>query len=140
MIYARYGNGFVRVDSFVYCFGGTYGGGEYPYNYTEGGLYIYVALLVDPDQSDSIIPGATRAYTLTVTNQGDRNDVIDITTSGTLPGWTIALYQSNNVDTLTDTDADGYKDVGSVPRQGGTRNCLCQLRLGLRRIRLGLAV
>jgi len=122
MNYARFAPGFVRVDSFVYCFGGTYGAGEYPYNYSEGGLYINVALLVDPDQSDSILPAATRAYTLTVTNQGDHNDVIDITTSGTLPGWTVALYQSNNVDTLTDTDADGIKDVGSVPRLGGTRN------------------
>jgi len=127
MNYARYGPGFVRVDSFVYCIGGTYGSGEYPYNYNEGGIYINVALLVDPNQSDSIVPGATRAYTLTVTNQGDRPDVIDITTSGTLPGWTVALYQANNVDTLTDTDADGIKDVGQVPRLGGTRNFVVRI-------------
>jgi len=127
MNYARFALGFARTDSFFYAIGGTTGTGTVPLNYNEGGIYVYVAILVDPNQSDSTLPGVTKSYTLTVTNQGDRPDVVDITTSGTLPGWTVGLYQANGSDTLTDTDSDGVKDVGQVSQQGGTVNFVVKI-------------
>ncbi|MEO0225360.1 MAG: hypothetical protein ABIL05_00250, partial [candidate division WOR-3 bacterium] len=120
MNYARFALGFARVDSFVYAIGGTYDIGAIPYNYNERGHYVYVNVIVDPDQSDSTDPGVPKYYRLQVTNNGWRTDTIDITTSGTISTWTVARLRADSVTPLPDTDGDGIPDTGPLARGQST--------------------
>lgn len=76
-------------------------------------------------------PGDTVTFPITVTNNGNSADVIDITYSSTA-GWTYNLWYDANNDgiagndgdfLLTDTDNDGVIDTGSLPK-GGTAQIL----------------
>ncbi len=116
MNYARFAMALARVDSFVYVIGGTTGAGDIPLNYNERGLYVTVNVLVDPDYSDSTDPGVSKYYRLQATNNGWRTDTIDMSTSGTLPGWTVGLYRQDSVTPLPDTDGDGRPDTGPLAR------------------------
>jgi uncharacterized repeat protein (TIGR01451 family) len=81
-----------------------------------------VAVLVDPDQSKTVDAGTQVFYPLTVTNNGNLTDVIDLTTASTA-GWTWAFRADTNGDglldggdtLLTDSDGDGKVDVTLAP-------------------------
>ncbi|MFQ5875704.1 MAG: hypothetical protein ACE5JL_18150, partial [Dehalococcoidia bacterium] len=70
-------------------------------------------LTITPNNSDSGAPETVVSYTHTVTNIGGSNDTFDITTSSSA-GWTVALYQSDGVTPLADTDSDTTPDTGSL--------------------------
>lgn len=64
----------------------------------------------------SATQGSTVAFSNTLTNNGNGSDVFDITVgAGTFPGGTAyALYQSDGVTPLTDTNGNGIPDTGPV--------------------------
>jgi uncharacterized repeat protein (TIGR01451 family) len=64
----------------------------------------------------SALQGSTVAFTNTLTNTGNGSDVFDITLGGsTFPaGSSYALYQSDGVTPLTDTNANGTPDSGPL--------------------------
>ncbi len=74
-------------------------------------------VLIDPDQTGYVDAGLTKVYNLTVRNLGSLDDVIDIISNGTSPGWSCSLLDSSG-NPLTDTDGDSKVDVGLVPSGG----------------------
>jgi uncharacterized membrane protein len=76
-----------------------------------------VAVLIEPDCSDSASPQDTVIYTLTVSNLGNSPDIIDITYVGGHPGWNFSLVDANGLP-LQDSDGDSRPDVGTVPSNG----------------------
>jgi hypothetical protein len=68
---------------------------------------------VYPDSSTISHPGSSTLYYIWVVNEGTNPDVIDMTTHGTLPGWTVEMLDVA-VDSLADSDGDGVPDVGLV--------------------------
>lgn len=74
-------------------------------------------VLIDPDQTGYVDAGSTKVYNLTVRNLGLLDDVIDIISNGTSPGWSCSLLDSSG-NPLTDTDGDSKVDVGLVPSGG----------------------
>jgi hypothetical protein len=61
--------------------------------------------------------GALESFQVIVENTGELGaDTYDLSISST---WSVSLYAANGVTLLTDTDADGTVDTGSVP-QGGS--------------------
>lgn len=76
------------------------------------------ALLLLPNQDSAAYPGNTIRYRLTLTNSGNADDVVDMSTTGTTSGWG-ALLLNDSGQPMTDSDSDGAPDLGSVPRGGG---------------------
>lgn len=76
-------------------------------------------LLVEPDQSDSTLPGASIDYRLRVTNLGNLYDIIDLYAQGTHSGWTVQLLDSLGLP-LSDHNGNGYVDVGPLAPFGGS--------------------
>lgn len=64
----------------------------------------------------SAVPGTTVAFTNVLTNKGDAADTFDITFGNSTfpPGTTIALFKSDGVTPLADTDGNGTPDTGPV--------------------------
>ena len=58
-------------------------------------------------------PETTVSYTNTITNVGQTADTFDVTTSSSA-GWSVALYESDGVTPLSDTDGDTIPDTGSL--------------------------
>ncbi|TES91071.1 MAG: T9SS type A sorting domain-containing protein [Candidatus Cloacimonadota bacterium] len=77
------------------------------------------SIIVDPDQEQWVNPGDVATYLLTVTNNGNDTDVVDITEFNTTT-WTVELFGPDSVTPLPDTDGDGTPDVGAIPPFGGT--------------------
>ena len=85
------------------------------------------AVTVDPDNGPvTVAPGATHYFAHTVTNGGNGADTINLA-AVSAGGWTVALYDDVNgngtyesgTDTLlTDTNADGTPDSGSLAHDG----------------------
>ena len=74
---------------------------------------------ISPNNADSGTPDTVVSYTHTVTNTGAVSDTFDITASSSR-GWPVALYQSDGVTPLTDTDSDLIVDTGTVAPSAGT--------------------
>ena len=68
---------------------------------------------ITPNNTDSGSPDAVVSHTHTVTNTGRGADTFDITTAST-EGWTVALYESDGITPLVDTDADTVPDTGNM--------------------------
>jgi uncharacterized repeat protein (TIGR01451 family) len=70
----------------------------------------------------SALQGATVAFTNTLTNTGNGTDAFDVTLgAGTFPaGTSYALYQSDGVTPLTDTNANGTPDSGPLAAGAST--------------------
>lgn len=76
------------------------------------------SITLEPDYDSTTYPAVEITYPMTVTNDGTVSDVIDVTTEGTLPGWTLTLYTSTG-DGMEDSNSDGIPDVDSVSGSGG---------------------
>lgn len=70
-------------------------------------------LAVEPDQSKSSLAGDTVDYELTVRNESNSSDVVDLSLSGPLSGWNAALLDNAFIP-LTDSDSDGNVDIGPL--------------------------
>jgi len=70
----------------------------------------------------SALQGATVAFTNTLTNTGNGSDVFDVTLGGsTFPaGASYALFQSDGVTPLTDTNGNGTPDSGPLAAGAAT--------------------
>ncbi|MDF1593576.1 MAG: isopeptide-forming domain-containing fimbrial protein [Desulfobacterales bacterium] len=101
-------------------------------NATSNGRTLFVAsapaVAVTPVATSATgDPGTKITYPITISNNGNAADVIDVSYTSTA-GWTWALWYDANNDgiagndgdyLLTDTDDDGVDDTGSIA-QGGT--------------------
>ncbi len=76
------------------------------------------AVRIYPDHYDSTFAGEPIRYQLTVENNGNSEDVLEITTYGTREGWNIRLLDASGTAELSDTDDDGLPDVGVVEPSG----------------------
>jgi hypothetical protein len=63
-------------------------------------------------QGSFAVPGGTQAYTVKVGNIGSMG--VDTYDLGMSTSWPAALYDSNGVTPLTDTDSDGTIDTGPI--------------------------
>ena len=88
-------------------------------------------VLLDPDRVGTGDPGDQLVYLLTVTNQGNGSDTIDLTYNSTA-GWTWVIWadvDGNGIPgtdgdiILNDTDGDAVPDTGSLP-QGASLSLL----------------
>jgi len=81
------------------------------------------ALVIEPDQQDTLADGASIDYLLTVRNESNSADLVDLTTSGTLSGWSAELLDDGG-NLLPDSDSDGLPDVGPLSAYGGSANII----------------
>jgi uncharacterized repeat protein (TIGR01451 family) len=81
-----------------------------------------VALTFTGQTIPSATQGATVSFSNTLTNNGNGTDVFDVTMgAATFPGGTAyALYQSDGVTPLTDTNGNGIPDTGPVAAGAST--------------------
>jgi len=89
-----------------------------------GGTNYFTTVAFDPDRAVTTTPGTTAVLAHTVTNTGNVADVFDLTftSSGTFTPTSVTFYKDADAsgtltagDTaLTDTDADGKVDTGSL--------------------------
>ncbi len=89
-----------------------------PFIYDEARLITRIigtiwGLILEPDQEGQLEPGATMSFPVDVLLQGDVADIIELTLDDYPSDWSIRLTDSANVE-LTDTDADGFVDLGVV--------------------------
>jgi uncharacterized repeat protein (TIGR01451 family) len=75
-------------------------------------------------------PGTTATFTNVLTNKGDAADTFDITvTANTWPaGTVVALFKSDGVTPLADTDGNGTPDTGPVA-PGATYNVVVKVTI-----------
>jgi hypothetical protein len=76
-----------------------------------------VAILVDPDQADTVAAGNTATYGLLVINQGTMTDTVDLYYQHDQP-WGIGLLDSTGTQPLADHNGNGFPDV--AVNSGGT--------------------
>ena len=76
-----------------------------------------VAILVDPDQADTVAAGNTATYDLLVINQGTMTDTVDLYYQHNQP-WGIGLLDSTSTQPLIDHNGNGFPDV--AVGNGGT--------------------
>jgi hypothetical protein len=69
-------------------------------------------LLYPETQGQLAVPGQTLTYTLRFQNQSDL--IMDTLQASTVPSGRAALYQSNGITPLADTDGDGLADTGPL--------------------------
>jgi len=81
---------------------------------------------VYPDQEDSILGGESIDYYLWVKNNGNFEDVIDLTTLGTLPSWKGELLDLKG-SPLSDTDQDGIPDIGLLKPYGDSAGFILRI-------------
>lgn len=65
-------------------------------------------------------------HPFTVTNTGSTEDVINLTTSGTDPNYTVTFIDPATGQPVPDTNGDGIPDTGSLP-PGGVANLILQV-------------
>ncbi len=83
-------------------------------------------LSVEPDQTDSTLPGASINYRLKVRNLGNLYDLIDLYNQGTRPGWTVRLLDTLG-NSLIDHNGNGLVDVGPLPPFNGEIGIIAQV-------------
>ena len=76
-----------------------------------------VGVTITPNNGGGASLESVASYAHTVTNTGAVVDTIDITTASTA-GWSVALFQSDGVTPLADSDADTMPDTGSLAPSG----------------------
>ena len=76
-----------------------------------------VGVTITPNNGGGASLESVASYAHTVTNTGAVVDTIDITTASTA-GWSVALFQSDGVTPLADSDADTTPDTGSLAPSG----------------------
>ncbi len=70
-------------------------------------------LAVEPDQAKTSLAGDTVDYELTVRNESNSSDLVDLSLSGPLSGWNAALLDEAFAP-LIDSDGDGNVDIGPL--------------------------
>lgn len=98
-----------RNDDTLRIYASSGFGHIYEFTYRpEAGVMIW------PDSTAYTDPGSPVTYNLWVRNTGPDNDTMDITSGGTLSGWTVELLD------LLDADSDGTPDVGALATADST--------------------
>jgi len=72
------------------------------------------ALEVVPDTTDSVESGRMITYPMQVRNWGNGQDVPNVIIRSGRADWTYRLVAADSITTLSDSDADGFADVGAV--------------------------
>jgi len=101
------------------------GNAQTPLNSTTAAFQVeaLAGVLVDPDRTGTSDPGDQLVYALTVTNQGNGSDIIDLTYNSSA-GWTWVLWADVDGDgtpgtdgdfVLTDSDGDAVPDTRFLP-------------------------
>ena len=112
----------------TYYFRMTKGNGSLLNTYTTYPEIATPGVTITPNNTDSGAPESVVSYTHTVTNTGRSNDTFDVTV-GSTEGWTVALYQSDGVTPLPDTDSDTVPDTGSLASSGSV-NIVVKVTVG----------
>jgi uncharacterized repeat protein (TIGR01451 family) len=68
---------------------------------------------ISPLPNDTILPGQTASETITVTNQGNGTDTINLQATSTA-GFSEQFFAADGVTPLTDTNGDGRVDTGPL--------------------------
>jgi type 1 fimbria pilin len=76
------------------------------------------SVIIETDQADSTLPETAVSYALTVTNNTNGSDVVNITSSQALGDWTVELYDFDGTTLLADHDNDMIPDVGELSPGG----------------------
>jgi uncharacterized protein YegL/type 1 fimbria pilin len=84
------------------------------------------SVIIETDQADSTLPGTAVSYALTVTNNANGSDVVNITASQVLGDWSVELYDFDGSTPLADHDSDMIPDVGELP-PGGTADIVVKV-------------
>ncbi|MFA6450054.1 MAG: isopeptide-forming domain-containing fimbrial protein [bacterium] len=109
----------------------NYNSGPNPVTISSNGNTLFVATSAAIDIAPlttalSGDPGDQIVQKFTVTNKGNANDIIDLTSTSSV-GWTWVFWVDQDGDglpgtggdyLLTDTDGDGKPDTGSLPQSG----------------------
>ncbi|MEO0275409.1 MAG: gliding motility-associated C-terminal domain-containing protein [candidate division WOR-3 bacterium] len=75
----------------------TQGGGDPWFS----GIQPIYSVSVEPDQTGNTMPGVSIDYLMAVTNNGNFDDIYNLSTSGTLPNWTAEIYDSAGTTPIT---------------------------------------
>lgn len=84
-------------------------------------------ILVTPDQVDSVWAGQPVRYRLSVRNDGNGADFINIVPHYGHADWQVTLLDSTGLRSLRDNNSDGIPDVGALPAFGGTTTIWVEL-------------
>lgn len=79
-------------------------------------------------QTDTTLPttiGTTVCHPFTVTNLFFTSDIVNLTTTGTAPNYTVQFRAADGTTVLTDTDGDGNPDTGILAAGGARDLTLC---------------
>jgi hypothetical protein len=98
--------------------------------------WVLTSILPDPkvqlavDSTDSILAGDYIDYPLTITNQGNFPDTIDLTYLNGLEtqGWTVRLLDSTGTNTIPDNNGDGFPDVDSLTAFSGQAKIIARIQ------------
>lgn len=78
--------------------------------------------IITPPSDRTTQIGQTVCHPFSVTNLFFTTDIINLTTTGTDPNYTVEFRDADGTTVLTDTDGDGAVDTGILAALGGTRN------------------
>ena len=79
----------------------------------------YATVTFTPSNEGAGSPDAVVSYSHTITNTGTDSDTMDVTTVS-VEAWTVALFESDGVTPLTDTDGDTTPDTGLLASASST--------------------
>ncbi|MGQ9870893.1 DUF11 domain-containing protein [Leptodesmis sp.] len=78
--------------------------------------------IITPPSDQTTQIGQTVCHPFSVTNLFFTTDIINLSTTGTDPNYTVEFRDADGTTVLTDTDGDGAVDTGILAAFGGTRN------------------
>lgn len=78
--------------------------------------------IITPPSDRTTQIGQTVCHPFSVTNLFFTTDIINLSTTGTDPNYTVEFRDADGTTVLTDTDGDGAVDTGILAALGGTRN------------------
>jgi uncharacterized repeat protein (TIGR01451 family) len=78
--------------------------------------------IITPPSDRTTQIGQTVCHPFSVTNLFFTTDIINLSTTGTDPNYTLEFRDADGTTVLTDTDGDGAVDTGILAAFGGTRN------------------
>lgn len=78
--------------------------------------------IITPPSDRTTQIGQTVCHPFSVTNLFFTTDIINLSTTGTDPNYTVEFRDGDGTTVLTDTDGDGAVDTGILAAFGGTRN------------------
>jgi uncharacterized repeat protein (TIGR01451 family) len=78
--------------------------------------------IITPPSDRTTQIGQTVCHPFSVTNLFFTTDIVNLTTTGTDPNYTVEFRDADGTTVLTDTDGDGAVDTGILAAFGGSRN------------------